>query len=292
MTNRLYHVAVCALSAREERIVGIILARVPSARFRYEAVADNAAQTCDIVLVDPHSKDSDALLESLRARHPKIVAVFISDVVTTERKGYRVSRRSLWSNLVTTLDEIVLSERNGGGEAIRAASAPAAAASGAVPGAAREAAPAATNLRALILDDSITVRNQIEAALHALGIDADGAASWDAAHERIERTKYDLMFLDVIMPGIDGYEVCRRLRRNAPTRQLPVIMLTSRSSTFDRARGALAGCDVYLIKPIDLRAFHQAVNKIVAKLCRNDPVRARQRGFLPADNWPGAAISH
>lgn len=287
MTNPLYRVGVCALSPREERIVGIILSRVPSAHYRYEAVAGSAAAACDIVLVDPAVKDYDAQLARLRALQPTVVAVFITDTVPRALDGYRISRRSLWSNLISTLDEIVLAERSRDGTAIRSTVAPAAAASSAV----RPAVRSNSQWRALILDDSVTVRNQVEAALHALGIHADGAASWDAADERMRQTTYDLMFLDVIMPGIDGYEVCRRLRRNPVTRQLPVIMLTSRSSTFDRARGALAGCDIYLVKPIDLRAFHQAVDKTVAKLCRNDPARARQRGFLPADNWPGAAIS-
>ena len=290
MNHSLCRVATCALSPREARIVGIILTRVPSARFRYEACVDGTDGACDIVLVDPLGKNSDTLLQQMRARQPRVIAVFITDALIRERSGYRISRRSLWSNLVSTLDEILLAEHNGGAAIRRVAApdAPVPTTSGVV----RESVPTAANLRALILDDSTTVRNQIEAALHALGIHADGAASWNAALEQIERTKYDLMFLDVIMPGIDGYEVCRRLRRSAATRQLPVIMLTSRSSTFDRARGALAGCDVYLIKPIDLHAFNQAVNKVVAKLCRNDPARARARGFLPAGNFPGDAIPH
>jgi twitching motility two-component system response regulator PilG len=275
------------MSPREVRIVGIILARVQSTRFQYTLAASDDAQACGIALVDPLGKDCDAELARLRARHPGIIAVFISDGVLKERNGYRVSRRSLWSNLVSTLDEIVVAEHSTSAAAIShkpLRPAPTNAAQ------AETGTPAPANIRALVLDDSVTVRNQIDAALHALGIAADGAASWSEACERLERNRYDLMFLDVIMPGIDGYEVCRRVRRHPATRKLPVIMLTSRSSTFDRARGALAGCDLYLVKPIDLPAFHQAVNRVVARVCRNDLAQARSRGFVPIGQWPGTAI--
>jgi len=266
-------VATCALSARETRLVGMILARTGARRFRYRfAVADDAV--CDIVLVDPLGKDSGALLARWRARHPRAIAVYLTDGAVRDGNGYRLSRRALWSHLASTLDEIVVAER-GAGAARTGRTPPPPRASG------PDAAPAP--LRAFVLDESAAARGEVAAALRALGIETDGAASWNEASGKLGSGRYDLLVLDVVLPGIDGFEVCRRLRRKAATRRLPVVMLTQQSSTFERARGALAGCDAYLVKPIDLPAFRQVVGRIVDDLCGNDPARARRRGYTPAD---------
>ena len=81
------------------------------------------------------------------------------------------------------------------------------------------------------------------------------------------------------MPGADGYEVCRSIKKGAYTRSTPVLMLTSRSSPFDRARGALAGCDSYLVKPITWETFFNAIDKVLAKRFRNDRVLLTARGY-------------
>jgi twitching motility two-component system response regulator PilG len=57
--------------------------------------------------------------------------------------------------------------------------------------------------------------------------------------------------MDVVMPGVDGYEGCREIKRLQRRQVLPVVMLTSKSSPFDRIRGRMAGCDAYLAKPVD-----------------------------------------
>lgn len=90
---------------------------------------------------------------------------------------------------------------------------------------------------------------------------------------------YDLAFLDVVMPGTDGYELCRKIKHNPYTRLMPVLMLTSRSSPFDRARGALSGCDSYMTKPITWDTFRQAVDKALLKHFRNDRARMLARGY-------------
>lgn len=286
MTHAIYRVTACGLSPREERIVGIILSRVPSARFRYVWSPTQDNERCNIALIDPLAHGSQATLDRVRAHSPRVIPVFLADTPTTDRRGYSVSRRSLWSHLICTLDDIVQAEAGGVAPGLREGTptTPAISTAGASQTAAAESS--LTHIRALVLDDSITVRNQIEAALLKLGIRSEGASNWTGAFELLDRREFDLMFLDVVMPGVDGYEVCKRIRRNPATRKLPVVMLTSRSSAFDRARGALAGCDLYLVKPIDVLAFHQAVNKIVARLCKNDLSQARQRGFIPTAGWP------
>jgi CheY-like chemotaxis protein len=134
-------------------------------------------------------------------------------------------------------------------------------------------------LTALVVDDSVTVRNQLQAALQKAGLVADLASSGDQAMLMLSKQTYDIIFLDVVMPGDDGYVVCKAIRKLPANRNTQLMMLTSRSSPFDRARGALAGCDMYLIKPIDLKSFYSAVDRTIMKLCKNDRTVAASRGY-------------
>ena len=119
--------------------------------------------------------------------------------------------------------------------------------------------PPPPRVRVLIVDDSPTVRHQLTVALSRTGLVCDPAASAEEALERLSRQHYDLALVDVVMPGVDGYKLTRQMRRRH--RGLPVIILTSRSSPFDLARGALAGCDSYLVKPVPWRQLEAAVVK-------------------------------
>lgn len=124
-------------------------------------------------------------------------------------------------------------------------------------------APADSTLRALVVDDSPTVCKQIEMELRKSGVLPDIAESGERALELLAQHRYDLVFLDVVLPGTDGYQVCKEIRKNPKTKQTPVIMLTSKSSPFDRVRGSLVGCSAYLTKPVDYNAFRETVGKYI-----------------------------
>ncbi len=123
----------------------------------------------------------------------------------------------------------------------------------------------------LVVDDSPTVRKQIEMQLKLLGFAADSAADGETALEMVQRWKYRIIFLDVVMPGIDGYKVCKAIKKLPLTRHVPVIMLTGKSSPFDRVRGTLAGCDSYLTKPVEREAFEKTVKRYLAQTNRPLP---------------------
>ena len=112
---------------------------------------------------------------------------------------------------------------------------------------------------ALIVDDSAPVRAQLQIRLTQLGVEVDAAESGEVGMEMLRRRPYTLVFLDVVMPGIDGYAVCKMIKKNAETRSIPVIMLTSKSSPFDRVKGKLAGCNSYLTKPVEQAEFERVV---------------------------------
>ena len=133
--------------------------------------------------------------------------------------------------------------------------------------------------RAVRTPTSTTGRTTMALPTGAAGIASDQADSAEAAMRRLEHGAYDLAFLDVVMPGTDGYELCRKIKHNNYLRAMPVLMLTSRSSPFDRARGALSGCDSYLVKPITWDIFSQAVDKALLKHFRNDRAQMIARGY-------------
>ncbi len=116
-------------------------------------------------------------------------------------------------------------------------------------------------IKVLVLDDSASVRKQMEIVLRARKMIPVMAEDGERALELIQNENFDLAFLDVVLPGIDGYQVCKQIKKNRRFQHLPVVMLTSRSSPFDKVRGSLAGCDMYLTKPVSQDDFNNALKK-------------------------------
>lgn len=114
---------------------------------------------------------------------------------------------------------------------------------------------------ALVVDDSSTVRKQIEMELKPFNIQVDAVESGEQAFKLLAHKIYDMIFLDVILPGIDGYQICKIIKKDKAMKKTPVIMLTSKSSPFDWVKGSLAGCDTYLTKPAKQEAFQKVVKK-------------------------------
>ncbi len=115
--------------------------------------------------------------------------------------------------------------------------------------------------RALVIDDSLAVRSQMAIEFDLIDQEVDLVDSAESAMMAVNRTRYSIIFLDVVMPGMDGYAACKKIKRSSLNRNTPVIMLTSRSSSFDKFKGTLAGCDAYLIKPINHNEFEQVFSE-------------------------------
>ena len=124
--------------------------------------------------------------------------------------------------------------------------------------------------RLLLVDDDDDLRARLEAALRHSGFDVHAVDSGGAALDAVDLIAPDLVVLDVAMPGLDGFEVCRRWRRSG--RRTPVVFLTTRDGTDDKVRGLTAGGDDYLVKPF-------CVAELVAR------IRAvlRRTGGAPSD---------
>lgn len=111
----------------------------------------------------------------------------------------------------------------------------------------------------LVVDDSLPVRKALDMKLTLMKYDVTMASSGQQAIDILEDALFDAIFLDVVMPGVDGYEVCKKIKRNKAKKHMPVIMLTSKSSPFDKVKGKLAGCDTYLTKPLEHEQFQKVV---------------------------------
>ena len=104
----------------------------------------------------------------------------------------------------------------------------------------------------LVVDDNATVRMFMKAKLAPFGFEVDYAETGEEAVGLTGSREYACVFRDVVLPGIDGYQVCKLIKSNKQAiKKTAVVMLTSRSSPFDKLRGSLAGCDEYLTKPLD-----------------------------------------
>jgi len=118
------------------------------------------------------------------------------------------------------------------------------------------------NFQALVVDDSAAIRKQLEIELRSTSIQADYAVCGEDALEKIQQKQYDLIFLDIIMPGIDGYEVCKTLRKMPNYKRTPVIMLSGKVDPLDEVEGILAGASTYLLKPVKHQNFQDTLARI------------------------------
>ena len=105
-------------------------------------------------------------------------------------------------------------------------------------------------MRVLVVDDEVKLANLLQRRLQREGVGVDVAASGEAALERAGATQYDAIVLDLMLPGVDGFETCRRLRAEGVWS--PTLMLTARNDVEDRIRGLDSGADDYMSKPFSL----------------------------------------
>jgi len=111
----------------------------------------------------------------------------------------------------------------------------------------------------LIVDDDIDTVELLTKRFHAEGYDTSEAYDGEQALQQVEEYKPDLIILDIMMPKIDGYEVCRRLKGSEDTKLIPVIMLTAKGKIPDKVKGLGIGADDYIAKPFDYRELSQRV---------------------------------
>lgn len=104
-------------------------------------------------------------------------------------------------------------------------------------------------LKVMVIDDSKTIRRTAETLLKKQGCDVVTATDGFEALALIAEHKPDIIFVDIMMPRLDGYQTCALIKHNKVFKETPVIMLSSKDSIFDKARGRIVGSEQYLTKP-------------------------------------------
>ncbi len=122
-----------------------------------------------------------------------------------------------------------------------------------------------TGVRVMVIDDSNTIRRSAEIFLMQAGCQVILAENGFDALAKIADHQPDLIFVDIMMPRLDGYQTCSLIKKSGKHRATPVIMLSSKDSLFDRARGRMVGSDEYLTKPFTKESLLRAVEAHLAQ---------------------------
>ncbi|SFP87489.1 response regulator receiver protein [Nitrosomonas cryotolerans] len=120
-------------------------------------------------------------------------------------------------------------------------------------------------IKVMIIDDSHTIRRSAEIFLGQSGCEIILATDGFDAMAKIIDYHPDVIFIDIVMPRLDGYQACMLIKKNPRFQSIPIIMLSSKSGLFDRARGRMVGSDEYLTKPFTKEALLNIVRKYTAQ---------------------------
>jgi twitching motility two-component system response regulator PilG len=116
----------------------------------------------------------------------------------------------------------------------------------------------------MVIDDSKTIRRTAETLLQREGYEVVTAVDGFEALSKIAETNPDIVFVDIMMPRLDGYQTCALIKNSQQYQNIPIIMLSSKDSLFDQAKGRIVGSDQYLTKPFSKDELIDAIRTHVA----------------------------
>lgn len=269
-----FTVASLGIEDYERRVLKGILRMCEGRALSFEPYAFTPGTTPHIVIVDadkPNAMDSWQSYRRSQAEKAHISPVMLSKLESADKSVYHLRRPLIGTRLLALLERIVTEEHGYSPVSAIYADDKSTVPSAQEPAPVQAAPVAATTLSttvregmaALVVDDSLPVRIQMKTVLQKLAKHVDFAETGEEALKFINSKRYDVIFLDVILPGIDGYAVCMTIKRHPENQKAPVIMLTGNSSPADRIKGKLAGCDTYLIKPVRQAVFEEVVREFL-----------------------------
>ena len=236
-----------------EGLVKVSQRRTP----RLEILESERAAEADVIMID--TRDSRAM--SWARHHPWIESRAVIWIDATEAPGgHTLLRRPVqWPILPMVLARAL---EGGPGTAAMGTSWGVAASA---PGASDQRAP-----QILVVDDSLAERAHLRSLLEPRGFVVTDADSVEVALQSVAQRSFDCVLMEVLMPEVDGYEGCRQIKaRLRGESAVPVVMLGTKGSPFDRIRGKMAGCDAYETKPVD----PERLGEVLAQLVRSAPVQ-------------------
>lgn len=261
-----YTVAIFGIPEFERELVERIFSLSESRENIYQIADESQHHAADIALVDQGDATAASEFKRFQSNGHTLPTVIIPNGKDPET-DFWVKRPFTAMRMLGALDKLVENQVSGVNRLRPKAQSPAP-----VPAPPEAAAPktddtitmpavAAAIYKALVVDDSLPVRKQVNIALRRAGITAEFAEDAESALKLIESRSYDILFLDVVLPGKDGYEICKAVKRDKNKKHIPVVMLTGKSSPFNKVKGKLSGCDAYLTKPVSLKEFNKTLSK-------------------------------
>lgn len=121
------------------------------------------------------------------------------------------------------------------------------------------------DLKVMVVDDSKTIRSSAKSLLSKAGCEVETSSDGFEALAKIVEFKPDIIFVDIMMPRLDGYQTCALIKHNDTFKTTPVIMLSSKDSIFDKARGRVVGSQAYLTKPFSREDLFEAIQQHVKR---------------------------
>jgi len=256
--GKVFKVGIFGLTSNEKNTLGSIFKLAASRSRQYTMVSKEEA---DIVLVDFEEGNAKSLWRSFSV-HRKLPAVKVSKKPPTDKSAneYYLRRPLILKRVLEALDEVTirelryLPELEIGGEGMLDDEASAAIQMSTGSG-------RSSGIKALVVDDALPVRKAMEIQLRLYSMDMDFAETGEEAVEFIQNNVYNIIFLDVMLPGIDGFDVCRKIKANKTSKNTPVVMLTGKDGKMAQIKGKMAGADEYLTKPVDQEQLEEVIKQ-------------------------------
>ena len=136
-------------------------------------------------------------------------------------------------------------------------------------------------MKILVIDDNPVDVKLFRAVLSVAGHDVSGAEAADAALAAIKKEKPQVILVDLALPGMDGMTLVRKLKADPETRDILVVVATAHPSWWNKAEALKAGCDAYLVKPVDTRRLPERLNEMAAHKTGRDKAKKHRRHEHP-----------
>jgi twitching motility two-component system response regulator PilG len=268
--DRVFKIGVFGLAPNEQNTLGSIFKLAASRNRKYVLVGPNERASAEIVIVDADDPRAVEAYKSFNVHHGKVPMVRVTKGVAAPSETMVIRRPMTLKRVLETLDRVTIDvlkfvpELVVGGDDGSLDEAAAAALKDAASSAQQVAR---SGVKALVVDDSAAVRKSMEIQLGLFGIQIDFAETGEEALQITQNTTdFDIIFLDIMMPGIDGYQVCKKFRSDKSLKHKPIIMLTGKGSRFDKLKGTMAGASLYLTKPVDQGQLQEVLKKFLPQL--------------------------
>ena len=244
-----------------EKILGL------SKHNRYSLVDFDREALPDLLLLFGEETVNDPLLGDLPGGYRSRMIQVSKSAPADESLGH-IRYPLVSSRVIRTLDEMTSENEEEDQEELREAEAAADerfskyeqldAADTAVP------TPETQGYAVLVVDDNNAMQQALALELQKLPaeVSISYADTGEQALEKVAGQAFDFIFLDILMPGIDGFETCTRMREIPALKKTPIIMLTSKTSPLDEVKGIMAGCSTYLTKPINPDEFQKVIARV------------------------------